>query len=215
LIDHQFADKFYGPLAFTMPLLVAGSCFGTVNGVMLTSSRSFHGLHWGVLLYYFFTLRLFFVAGRNEHMPSVLSYINPYWNTPIPAVLFTVRMIGCKITCDLLSSSHHVGPALTGIPSALGQHLHVDQLRTDCQLAGHRRCHRRAHVAQVRLMPMPIYSLIYIYSALRISKPPRDYPRPLKVNMIFPVIFLAGCMFLVIFPMSENFHGSPKNNLLT
>jgi hypothetical protein len=35
--------------------------------------------------------RLFFVGGRNEHMPTILSYINPYWNTPIPAVLFTVR----------------------------------------------------------------------------------------------------------------------------
>lgn len=68
----QFANKYYGVFAFTMPILVAGSCFGTVNGVMLTSSR------------------LFFVAGRNEHMPSLLAYINPYWKTPIPAVLFTV-----------------------------------------------------------------------------------------------------------------------------
>lgn len=34
-----FANKYYGRLAFIMPILVAGSCFGTVNGVMLTSSR--------------------------------------------------------------------------------------------------------------------------------------------------------------------------------
>jgi L-type amino acid transporter 11 len=67
-----------------MPILVAGSCFGTVNGVMLTSSR------------------LFFVAGRNEHMPRVLSFINPYLSTPIPAVLFT----GILSLCYLLLSDN-------------------------------------------------------------------------------------------------------------
>ena len=66
-----FANRFYGIFAFIMPILVACSCFGTVNGVMLTSSR------------------LFYVAGRNKHMPSVLSYLNPDLGTPIPAVLFT------------------------------------------------------------------------------------------------------------------------------
>uniref|UniRef100_A0AC34Q1P6 Large neutral amino acids transporter small subunit 1 n=1 Tax=Panagrolaimus sp. JU765 TaxID=591449 RepID=A0AC34Q1P6_9BILA len=69
-----FAEKFYGPVAIIMPILVACSCFGTVNGVMLTSSR------------------LFYVAGRNKHMPTVLSYLNPYWNTPIPAVMFTALL---------------------------------------------------------------------------------------------------------------------------
>jgi hypothetical protein len=46
VIAVTFADRYYGPMAFVMPLL-AGSCFGTVNGIMLTSSR------------------LFFVAGGN------------------------------------------------------------------------------------------------------------------------------------------------------
>lgn len=36
--------------------------------------------------------RLFYVAGRNKHMPTVLSYLNPYWNTPIPAVMFTALL---------------------------------------------------------------------------------------------------------------------------
>lgn len=84
----QFANKFYGVFAFTMPILVAGSCFGTVNGVMLTSSRWKMWKECSLKCIF----RLFFVAGRNEHMPSILSYINPYWNTPIPAVLFTVEI---------------------------------------------------------------------------------------------------------------------------
>lgn len=77
-----FANRYYGKLAFIMPILVAGSCFGTVNGVMLTSSRYSKYIK-------FIIFRLFFAAGRNQHMPRALSFINPYWNTPIPAVLFT------------------------------------------------------------------------------------------------------------------------------
>jgi amino acid transporter len=78
-----FANKYYGRLGVIMSLMVACSCFGTVNGVMLTSSR------------------LFFVAGRNDHMPRVLSFINPYLATPIPAVLFTVSLFGFLRICYL------------------------------------------------------------------------------------------------------------------
>lgn len=34
-----FANRFYGVMSWIMPILVGFSCFGTVNGVMLTSSR--------------------------------------------------------------------------------------------------------------------------------------------------------------------------------
>uniref|UniRef100_A0A915N9J6 Amino acid transporter n=1 Tax=Meloidogyne javanica TaxID=6303 RepID=A0A915N9J6_MELJA len=142
-----FANKFYGIFAFIMPLLVAGSCFGTVNGVMLTSSR------------------LFFVAGRNEHMPSILSFINPYWNTPVPAVLFTAIL---SLAYLLLSDN---------IYTLINYVQIVNWLAIGVATAG--------------LMWM------------RISKPPRDYPRPLKVNMFFPIIFLLGCIFLVVFPMYQ------------
>jgi hypothetical protein len=36
-----------------------------------------------------------------------------------------------------------------------------------------------------------------------VKKPPRDYPRPLQVHLIWPIVFLAGCLFLIIFPVIQ------------
>lgn len=142
-----FADKYYGSMSFIMPILVAGSCFGTVNGVMLTSSR------------------LFFAAGRNQHMPSVLSFINPYWNTPIPAVLFTAFL---SLLYLLLS----------------------DNIYTLIN-----------YVQIVNWLAIGIATLGLLW--LRVKQPPRDYPRPLQVSLVFPIIFLVGCVFLVVFPVIQ------------
>ncbi|KAI6177348.1 hypothetical protein M3Y97_00897300 [Aphelenchoides bicaudatus] len=142
-----FANKYYGFMAFVMPILVAGSCFGTVNGVMLTSSR------------------LFFVAGRNDHMPRVLSYINPYLSTPIPAVLFT----GFLSLLYLLLSDN--------IYTLINYVQIVNWLAIGIATAG----------------------LLY----LRHTKPPSEHHRPLQVSLVWPIIFLLGCLFLVIFPVIQ------------
>ncbi|VDK47421.1 unnamed protein product [Anisakis simplex] len=143
----DFANRFYGIFAWIMPVLVAFSCFGTVNGVMLTSSR------------------LFFVAGRQQHMPRVLSYINPYLNTPIPAVLFTALLSMCYL---LLS----------------------DNIYTLIN-----------YVQIVNWLAIGIATLGLLY--LRVKQPPKDYPRPLQVNLFWPFLFLAGCVFLVVFPIYQ------------
>lgn len=57
-----------------MPIFVAFSTFGGVNGNMLTTSR------------------IFFVASRESHMPRFISFLHKDKLTPIPAVLFTVRI---------------------------------------------------------------------------------------------------------------------------
>ncbi len=90
-----FANRFYGVMAWIMPILVACSCFGTVNGVMLTSSRCQLQYDYD----HIYHLRLFFVAGRQQHMPWVLSFINPDRETPIPAVLFTVKYSVLSYIC--------------------------------------------------------------------------------------------------------------------
>lgn len=66
-----FAEKAYGPWAWVIPVSVALSCFGTFNGILLTSSR------------------LFFVGGREGHMPEVFTMLQLDYKTPVPAIVFT------------------------------------------------------------------------------------------------------------------------------
>uniref|UniRef100_A0A0K0E4A9 Amino acid permease/ SLC12A domain-containing protein n=1 Tax=Strongyloides stercoralis TaxID=6248 RepID=A0A0K0E4A9_STRER len=149
-----FANKYYGVLSILMPILVAFSCFGTVNGIMLTSSR------------------LFFSASRNGHMPKIFSYINRDRNTPIPAVCFTSIL---SIFYLLLSSNIYT----------LINYVQI-----------------------VNWIAISIATSALLY--LRVKKPPKIYKRPLKVNIIFPIIFLIGCSFLIIFPIIQ----APKDTLI-
>lgn len=73
-----------GPLGvmwWIMPIFVAFSTFGTVNGILFT------------------TARLFFVGGREGHMPQALSMIQVKQLTPAPAVIF----VGLTSMCYLIS----------------------------------------------------------------------------------------------------------------
>lgn len=67
-----FGDKMLGMFAFLMPLFVACSTFGSLNGAIFASSR------------------LFFVGARNGHLPACISLINVNFLTPIPSILFMV-----------------------------------------------------------------------------------------------------------------------------
>merc|ERR1719244_2337900 len=64
-----FAKVLYGPMAFMIPVFVAMSTFGGVNGILLTSSR------------------LFYAGACEGQMPEILSMIQVNKNTPAPAVL--------------------------------------------------------------------------------------------------------------------------------
>lgn len=78
-IQVTFGDKMLGWFAWTMPLFVAASTFGSLNGAIFASSR------------------LFFVGARNGHLPAAISLININYLTPIPSLLFMVRFTCSQI----------------------------------------------------------------------------------------------------------------------
>ncbi|KAI1288020.1 Y+L amino acid transporter 2 [Halotydeus destructor] len=64
-----FAERLYGPMAWIVPVFVAMSTFGGVNGILFTSSR------------------LFYAGAEHNQMPKVLSMIQVSHLTPTPAVI--------------------------------------------------------------------------------------------------------------------------------
>ncbi|XP_059083556.1 Y+L amino acid transporter 2-like isoform X5 [Tigriopus californicus] len=75
-----FAERMYGSWAFMIPIFVAMSTFGGVNGILLTSSR------------------LFYAGACEGQMPEILSMIQVNKMTPAPAVLVVVS-IGLAVFC--------------------------------------------------------------------------------------------------------------------
>ncbi|VDP67681.1 unnamed protein product [Echinostoma caproni] len=66
-----FATRVYGPVWWIMPIFVACSTFGGVNGTIMTTSR------------------IFFVASQENQMPRFCSFLHMTQLTPIPAVMIT------------------------------------------------------------------------------------------------------------------------------
>lgn len=68
-----FANRLFGMFAWMIPVFVALSTFGAVNGILLTSSR------------------LFYAGACEGQMPEILTMIQISRLTPTPAVLCMVR----------------------------------------------------------------------------------------------------------------------------
>lgn len=69
-----FANQLFGFMAWVIPVFVALSTFGAVNGILLTSSR------------------LFYAGACEGQMPEILTMIQVSRKTPTPAVLCMVNL---------------------------------------------------------------------------------------------------------------------------
>ncbi|XP_031217521.1 large neutral amino acids transporter small subunit 2 isoform X3 [Mastomys coucha] len=137
-----FGEKLLGVMAWIMPISVALSTFGGVNGSLFTSSR------------------LFFAGAREGHLPSVLAMIHVKRCTPIPALLFTcLSTLLMLVTSDMYTLINYVG--------------FINYLFYGVTVAG-----------QI---------------VLRWKKP--DIPRPIKISLLFPIIYLLFWAFLLIFSL--------------
>ncbi|CAO1368837.1 unnamed protein product [Diamesa serratosioi] len=66
-----FGDKVFGKLSWLIPIFVALSTFGGVNGVIFTSAR------------------LFATGAKEGHLPSLFSLVHVKKQTPIPSLIFS------------------------------------------------------------------------------------------------------------------------------
>jgi len=87
-----FANRIYGSMAWVIPIFVACSTFGAVNGTLLTSSR------------------LFFAGAREGQMPQALTMIQINKVTPVPSVLvITLMSLVYLSSSNIIQLMNYVG----------------------------------------------------------------------------------------------------------
>ncbi|KAL1124282.1 hypothetical protein AAG570_002051 [Ranatra chinensis] len=136
-----FGDKLLGMMSWTMPVFVACSTFGALNGAIFASSR------------------LFFVGARHGHLPKAIALINVDKFTPMPSLIFL-----CIVTLVLLF--------IEDVYVLINYVSFVEAL----------------------FILLSVSGLLW----LRYRDP--DAKRPIKVNIILPIIFFIICTFLVTLP---------------
>ena len=136
-----FGDRMLGSFSWIMPLSVALSTFGGLNGGIFASSR------------------LFFVGARSGHLPRSLAMINLKYFTPIPSLVF----LGILSLLYLTTTQIYVLINYTAFIESLA-------------------------------VAASVGALLW----LRYSQP--NLHRPIKVNLILPIVFFVTCVFLVLLP---------------
>ncbi|XP_037709639.1 large neutral amino acids transporter small subunit 1 [Drosophila subpulchrella] len=139
-----FGNRVFGPLAFMVPIFVALSTFGGVNGVLFTSAR------------------LFATGAQEGHLPKFFQLFHVKQQTPIPALIFTCLMSLLMLLTD-------------NVYQLINYFSSVLWLSVVASIAG----------------------MLW----LRHKRP--DLPRPIKVHLALPIIFMVGCVTLVLLPNLE------------
>ncbi|POI36021.1 hypothetical protein CIB84_000227 [Bambusicola thoracicus] len=107
-----FAERLMGSFSLAVPVFVALSCFGSMNGGIFAVSR------------------MFFVASREGHLPEILSMIHVRKHTPLPAVIVLVPlfipalfsftclfMVALSLYSDPVNTGIGFAITLTGVPA--------------------------------------------------------------------------------------------------
>ncbi|XP_054723752.1 large neutral amino acids transporter small subunit 2-like, partial [Uloborus diversus] len=138
-----FSTLMLGPkVVWCMPIFVALSVFGSVNGNLFTSAR-------------------FFAMGSHEgQLPEIIGMINTRRCTPVPALLLT-----CFMSLLMLTTSDIY---------VLINYLSFAQW---------------------------LWTGIVILGLLIMRKTKPDLHRPIRVNLICPLVFLLCSVFLTVMPM--------------
>ncbi|XP_047347061.1 large neutral amino acids transporter small subunit 1 isoform X1 [Vespa velutina] len=137
-----FANHLFGIMAWIIPVFVALSTFGAVNGILLTSSR------------------LFYAGACEGQMPEILTMIQTSRLTPTPAVI-CMALLSMLYLCssDIFALINYVGFATW---LSIG----------------------------VSVLCLPW---------LRWAQP--NLPRPIKVNLAFPIVYIIATLFVTVVPM--------------
>lgn len=136
-----FGERILGVVSWIMPVSVALSTFGGLNGGIFASSR------------------LFFVGARQGHLPTCLAMINVTHFTPAPSLVFL-----CLLSLLYLTNTDvFVLITYTAFSEAM-------------------------------FIMLSVGGLLW----LRIKQP--NTKRPIKVNIILPVVFFLISLFLVVLP---------------
>ncbi|XP_049869936.1 large neutral amino acids transporter small subunit 2 [Pectinophora gossypiella] len=136
-----FGDRLFGNWSWLIPVFVALSTFGGVNGVLFTSAR------------------LFATGAQEGHMPAFFTLFHVTKQTPIPSLLFT-----CFFSLLMLTTSN-----VFDLINYFSQTLWLS-------------------------VGASVVGMLW----LRRTKP--DLPRPIRVNLIIPYLFLVAIACLVIIP---------------
>lgn len=139
-----FAEKIVGKYAWIVSIFVALSTFGFVNSILLSTSR------------------IIFGAARNNHMPTILAFINIKFLTPIVSVTF---MSVATLICLLFQDTFVL--------------LRIGVL------------------AEYLFIALSVAGLLY----LRKKQP--NLPRPIKVNLFYPISFLLICLFIILLTLYQ------------
>ncbi|RWS16515.1 Y+L amino acid transporter 2-like protein [Dinothrombium tinctorium] len=150
-----FAEKLYGWFTWIIPVSVALSTFGGVNGILFTSSR------------------LFYAGAEQNQMPSLLSMIQINHLTPTPAVIFMCLLSMIYLIFeDIYLLINYVGFATW---LAIG---------------------------------LAVCCIPY----LRWKEP--NLPRPIKVNLIFPISYIIATIIITVVSMSADPVGTGMGTII-